>query len=185
MGFGPRVNIPQFQNLRSLYLLEIDNYPQQHNFVEIAEVLISSPGLRKLGLSADANRSGKQPHGLPPIINYYFALRATLQLPPLKLSHLHLGEGFVPHKGLEASFDGNRDYLSMLTGLTALRVLKLQNYLGTRPYKDGKLSGVDSEIFQKVHHLRCLDVSFFTHDIGKLLEIPDLSKSITKVLQSQ
>ncbi|RJE25389.1 hypothetical protein PHISCL_02280 [Aspergillus sclerotialis] len=174
-GFGPRWYIPSFQNLRSLNLLDIKDQLFHHNYVEISEVLLRSPELRELGLSF-SERFTLGHHGLPPIIKNYDAQRIARGLPLLRLSCLYLGSGFLPHRGLEVLFDGEKDYLSMLTDLSSLETLRLQNYLGPDKYEEGDFEGIDPEIFKKAHHLRYLSIAFFTDDIVRLFELEMASK---------
>ena len=169
-GVGPRWYIPNFQNLRSLNLLDIKDQLFLHNYVEISEVLLRSPELRALCLSFSDGPDYSR-HGLPPIIKHYNEQRIARGLPVLRLSCLYLGYGFVPHRGLEVLFDGEKDYLSMLTDLSSLEVLRLENNLEPDEYAEGEFEGIDSEIFNKAHHLRHLSIAFFTDDIARLFKI--------------
>lgn len=179
---GPCWYMPKFQNLRSLHLIDMEDGLLPHNVVEIGEVLLRSPGLRELGLSYDVGyyRPDDEPCLLQ-IIQHYHAQRMERKLPLLKLVYLFLGNNFLPSNGLEIYFDGNNDYLSLLTDLSSLRSLKLRNFLGMAKFKSGYYEGFHPEAFQKSHCLRNLSVVFFTKDVARLIVILSVHKELANL----
>jgi hypothetical protein len=158
--------IPHFQNLRKLVLHRLERESWPGNVDDIADTIISSPGLTYLGLSL-MPEIGIVNDSLRKLINYYHSNRG--RQPLLKLSHLHLGLGFLPVKPGEVFPEDN--YFDQLTDLEALKTLCLDNSsLVPEPFDIPDFE-IHASLFSKAKSLKKLSVEQFSADIVELIQL--------------
>ena len=156
--------IPHFESFRKLVVHRLERESWSGNVDDIAEVLISSPCLNSLGLSL-MPEEGLVNDLLRKLINYYHSNRGAQPL--LKLSHLHLGIGFLPVKpGWSFPEDS---YLDQLTDLQALTELCLDNWNVVPEHYSLPDSEIHPSLFSNATSLKKLSVERFGPDISELI----------------
>lgn len=164
--------IPPFKGLRKLVLHRLERESWSGNVDDIAKVLIVSPEITSLGLSL-MPEEGLVNDLLRKLINYYHSNRGTQ--PFLKLSHLHLGLGFLPVKpGWSFPEDG---YLNQLTNLQALTELCLDNWSVVPEHFSIPDYEIHASLFSKATRLKKLSVERFSSDILELIQLLENSTS--------
>ena len=135
------LSLKGFQHLSKLVLTGVRVGRWAYEWVnDIVSVLFRSPGLQSLGLSLGEPESDlsqamwleiyARSRCFIEICRQYHAERENRKVPLLRLTELELGTGFLPPPmdiSAQAQ-DEEHDYVSLLTDLTALRTLKIQNF---------------------------------------------------------
>lgn len=181
--------LPHFQNLQSLSLHRLGNrtdWPSKACMIDIAEVLLASPGLKHFGLSF-VSETGPYNELLQHMIHDFNQERQKRQQSILRLESLHLGMGAM-------LWTGDRDlnpyhppglpanYLDLLTDLSYLTSLRLDNMHHFQDYPSPvPYAPIDPNLLSKAVNLRELCVERFGPDILRLVQmVHDLqSPSIT------
>lgn len=167
---------PAFQNLRKFCHMgayyPFDNRP----ITCIVDMLLSSPALSHLSLSRQLPEYAESRYllSLLQLIKLYDQYRQELDLPLVQLSHLHLGEGYMPYEAIGRPHNLGRDYLSHLTDLSTLNTLELDN----SPMNSSLLR---PEFFSNATSLRCLRFQALSKDMQELMLLPNLKRSLVEI----
>ena len=136
---------------------------------DVAEVLLTSPELKHLGISF-VPEAGLDNDFLCMLISDFHRRRQERHQPLLQLESLHLGIGTMPWVDLQSG--PTTDYIKDLTNLTYLTSLRLDNmhyfpfYGPVVPYKK-----IGPSLFRQAINLRNLSVERFGPDILLLVDL--------------
>lgn len=140
----------------------------------IVDMLLSSRALSHLSLSRQLPEYAESNYllSLLQLIKLYDQYRQDLDLPLIQLSHLHLGEGYMPYKATGRPHNLGWDYQSHLTDMGTLNTLELDN----SPMDSSLLK---PEVFSSATSRRCLRFQALSKDMQELL--PNLRRSLVEI----
>ncbi|KEQ65018.1 uncharacterized protein M437DRAFT_63678 [Aureobasidium melanogenum CBS 110374] len=169
-SFGFKNKIPAFSNLRKLELVGMKQ--RGHDRVsEVAEILISCPGLLDLSLSTTgAGADGEVLDLLPKVVE---KVKGKIEK-RLRLRSLRLGYGFLPveSEGI--------DYLSEVVDLTNLDNLRLDNdHIGVKEVLDD--APIDVKQFASAYNVSFLTAERLSPDIVELIHVLNTHGQLTRL----
>ena len=163
--------LPLLRNLQKLVFRGIERYldpkDPDGNIRDIGEIILHSPHLKYLGLTAARdgiwfNASLKE------LSDFFHEERIKRDLNPLKLATLHLGIGFLPRQMFENV--PVPDNAAKLTDLTALETLRIDNWhIVPGSHSDAPDTTFEPSQFYVATNLRRISVERLTPDAAALI----------------